>query len=528
MKQSVINILSKNISHSIILERPKDKTHGHYSTPIAFSLAKEYKKSPIIIAQELSQQLSSESIFSKVEALNGFINFTLDDNFLDIFASAAIKNEKNFGKGEYKNSSILLEYVSANPTGPLHIGHARGAIVGDVLYKVGTHLGYDIDTEYYVNDAGNQIKLLGVSLQLSAKKEILLEDVKYPSEYYKGEYINDLAKNIYSSYGIEIFDNTNFDKLCIIGKDLMLNLIQDNLKSTGIEFKNYISEKSLYSQWGKIQTKLEKADALYKKDEKLWLKSTKFGDELDRVVVRESDIPTYLAGDIIYHNNKFERKYDKYINIWGADHHGYIPRVKASIEFLGYDSKKLEVLLAQMVALLNNGEPYKMSKRAGNFILMSDVIDDIGSDALRFVFLSKKMDTHLEFDVSELNKQDSTNPIFYINYAHARINSLLKKSQFLFDEIIAIKLENLSDEARSLVFDALLLPSVLEDAFKARAMQKIPEYLKSLAGNIHSFYNANRVIGAKNEAQLLKILILSATSLRVGLNLMGIEAKKSM
>jgi len=244
--------------------------------------------------------------------------------------------------------------------------------------------------------------------------------------------------------------------------------------------------------------------------------------------VREDGRPTYLAGDIVYHNQKFERRYEHYINIWGADHHGYIPRVNAAIEYLGYDSSKLEVLLSQMVSLLKDGEPYKMSKRAGNVILMSDIVDEIGSDALRFIFASKKSDTALEFDLAEFKKQDSSNPIFYIQYAHARIQTLLSKATVTREEINAASLKNLAENADTLLFDALLLPEVVEDAFSSRQVQKLPEYLKSLAASLHKFYYDVRMIGTEDEAKLLKLLLVVALSLKTGLSLMGIEAKDRM
>jgi arginyl-tRNA synthetase len=260
----------------------------------------------------------------------------------------------------------------------------------------------------------------------------------------------------------------------------------------------------------------------------MWIASESKGDDHDRVVVREDGRPTYLAGDIVYHNQKFERGYDHYINIWGADHHGYIPRVNAAVEFLGYDAKKLEVLLSQMVSLLKDGEPYKMSKRAGNVILMSDIVEEIGSDALRFIFASKKCDTALEFDLAEFKKQDSSNPIFYIQYAHARIQTLLAKSDMSVDTILASSLKGLGENADSLLFDALLLPEIIEDAFASRQVQKLPDYLKSLAAALHKFYYDVRIIGTEDEAKLLKLLLVVALSLKTGLGLMGIEAKDKM
>ena len=245
-------------------------------------------------------------------------------------------------------------------------------------------------------------------------------------------------------------------------------------------------------------------------------------------MVREDGRPTYLAGDVIYHDNKFERGYDRYINIWGADHHGYITRVKAAINFLGYDETKLEVLLAQMVSLLKGGEPYKMSKRAGNFILMSDVVSEIGSDALRFVFLSKKSDTHLEFDIDIFKQEDNSNPIFYINYAHARINQIFAKAGKRIEDVQAVSLASLNEDGQNLLFSSLLLPEVLEDAFNSRQVQKLTEYLKNLAASLHKFYNENRVVGSDDEDALLKLFAVVALSLRMGLHLIGICAKDKM
>jgi arginyl-tRNA synthetase len=528
LKRRVIEAISKEIEEEFILEKPKDLSFGHYATPVAFSLAKKYKKSPMIIAEELCDKFGCGEVFESVTSVKGFINFKLNDAFLDMLCSEALKDEESFAKGD-KRGTILLEFVSANPTGPLHIGHARGAVYGDTLYRIAGHLGYDIDSEYYVNDAGNQIYLLGVSIYLSGAENILKRDVKFPDEYYRGEYIVDLAKKAAKEFGKEIFeDEKNIEKLSTWGKDKMLELIKQNLKDANIEFDNFVSEKSLYDRWDEVLEILKSRDGVYERDGKLWLKSSDFGDEKDRVVVREDGRPTYLAGDIIYHNDKFQRGYDHYINIWGADHHGYIDRVKAAISILGYDSEKLEVLLAQMVSLLKGGEPYKMSKRAGNFILMSEVVDEIGSDALRYIFLSKRSDTHLEFDVDIFKEQDSSNPIFYIQYAHARINQLFNKAQKSVADVADLTLLNMDEDSRNLLFTSLLLPEVLEDAFDSRGLQKLPEYLKNLAALYHQFYNKHKIVGAEREDELLKISAMVAMSLRVGLRLMGIEAKERM
>ncbi len=528
MKKTVLNHIQKEIPSLSSLEKPKDLSFGHYASPVAFSLAKEFRKSPMIIADEICEKFSKNDIFETVESIKGYINFKLSSDFLNSLADKALNHEDNFAK-DSKNKKILLEYVSANPTGPLHIGHARGAVFGDTLYRVAKHLGYDIQSEYYVNDAGNQIRLLGVSLYLSSC-ELLGKDVVYPEEYYRGEYIIDLAKEAIEEFEEDYFkDESIIEELSTWAKDKMLILIKENLKSAGIVFDSFASEKELFKLWDETLNKLQRdSDATYKKDGKLWLNSSKFGDEKDRVIVREDGRPTYLAGDIIYHNQKFERGYDEYINIWGADHHGYIARVKAAIKYLGYDEGKLEVILSQMVSLLKGGKPYKMSKRAGNFILMSDIVEEIGSDALRFVFLTKKSDTHLEFDIDDLKKQDSSNPIYYVNYAHARINQLVQKSALTVDDIKDTKLEDLSDDEKNLLFNSLLLNEVLNDAYKTRQLQKISEYLKNLASLLHQFYNKNQIIGNDRENIYLKILLTVALSIRTGLKLMGIEAKYKM
>lgn len=528
MKKKVLFTLAKHINKPIILEKPKDKKLGHYATPIAFSMAKELRKSPMIIADELANIFKDEDIFESVEAVKGFVNFKLSENFLDEYATWALKNEEKFGS-DSKDEKILLEFVSANPTGPLHIGHARGAVIGDTFARIGKHLGYDITKEYYVNDAGNQIYLLGLSIFLAGKEQILKDKVKWPDEYYRGEYILDLAKEAKEYFGSQIFaDEVFIPKLADWAKDKMIELIKKDLKSIDIEFDSFVSEKELYQNWDKTLEALEKADAIYVKDDKVWLKSTKFGDEKDRVIVREDGRATYLAGDIIYHFEKFKRGYDRYMNIWGADHHGYIARVKAAIEFLGYNPDKLEIILTQMVSLLKGGEPYKMSKRAGNFILMSDVVSDIGKDALRFIFLSKKADTHLEFDVDMLKKEDSSNPIYYINYAHARINSVFEKAGKTQEDVFDVELKDLSEDAKNLLFISLLLPEVIEDAFDKRELQKVTDYLKSLAAQFHKFYNEHKVIGSKDEEKLLKLFSIVGLSIRVGLKLLGIEAKRRM
>jgi len=517
------------LEQEIVLEKPKDISLGHFATPVAFSLAKELRKNPMAIADELAQKFENSEIFENVSAVKGFVNFKLSNNFLTSQINKALELKEDFAASEVKNEKILLEFVSANPTGPLHIGHARGAIFGDALLKVGRYLGYDMTAEYYINDAGAQMGLLGLSTYLAGRETILNLPVKYPEKYYRGDYLFDIAKLCAEKFGKEIFqDASQNDQLAQFAKDEVLSLIKSDLSDLGVKFDTFISEKSLYDKWDETKAILEENGTIYNKDGKDFIRSTQYGDDSDRVVVRENGIPTYLAGDIIYHKNKYDRNYDKYINIWGADHHGYIKRVKAAIEFLGNDSSKLEIILSQMVALLQAGQPYKMSKRDGTVILMSDIVQEIGADSLRFVFLTKKSDTHLEFDIDLLKNNDSSNPVFYINYAHARINQLFKKAELTIEDVKDVSIESINQDAQDLLYEALLLSSVLNEAFDKRDMQKITDYLHSLAALVHKFYNEHKIIGLDNQNQYLKVLSMVALSLRTGLKVLGITAKEVM
>ncbi len=529
MQNIVKTYIEKILDKNIVLEKPKDISLGHFATPVAFSMAKELRKNPMVIAQELAERFQESKIFESVTAVKGFVNFKLSNDFLLEQVNNALKLQSDFAKGDKKDQSILLEFVSANPTGPLHIGHARGAVFGDALLKVGKYLGYDITSEYYVNDAGAQMDLLGLSVYLAGREYVLNIPVEYPEKYYRGDYLIDIAKLCAEKFGSSIFEDASRQmELAFFAKDEVLALIKSDMLDLGVEFDNYVSEKSLYGSWDTTKAVLESNGSIYKQDGKDFIKSTTHGDDSDRVVVRENGIPTYLAGDIIYHKDKYDRGYDRYINIWGADHHGYIKRVKAAIEFLGNDSSKLEILLSQMVALLQGGQPYKMSKRAGTVILMSDIVNEIGADSLRFIFLTKKSDTHLEFDIDLLKNNDSSNPVFYINYAHARINQLFKKAELTPLDVLDESIDNINQDTKDLMYEALLLGTVLNEAFDKRDMQKITDYLHSLSASVHKFYNEHRIIGLEQQNQYLKVLSMVALSIRTGLGVLGIKAKDMM
>ena len=528
MQNIVKNHIEEVLEREVVLEKPKDVTLGHFATPVAFSLAKELRKNPMVIAEELAAKFNGD-MFERVSAVKGFVNFKLSNSFLSSLIDQALEAGEDFARGDKKDQSILLEFVSANPTGPLHIGHARGAVFGDALLKVGRYLGYDITSEYYVNDAGAQMDLLALSLYLAGREYILKLDVEYPEKYYRGDYLIDIARLCEEKYGAEVFhDATKEKELAQFAKDEVLALIKSDLFDLGISFDSYVSEKSLYANWDETKSVLESNGSIYNKDGKDFIRSTDHGDDSDRVVVRENGVPTYLAGDIIYHKDKYDRGYDRYINIWGADHHGYIKRVNAAIEFLGHDSSRLEILLSQMVALLQGGEPYKMSKRAGTVILMSDIVNEIGPDALRFIFLTKKSDTHLEFDIDTLKNNDSSNPVFYINYAHARINQLFNKAGLTVDNVKDTKIDNINQDAQDLLYESLLLSTVLNDAFEKRDMQKITDYLHGISSSVHKFYNEYKIVGIDDQDQYLKVLSMAALTIRTGLAVLGIKAKEVM
>jgi arginyl-tRNA synthetase len=529
MQIEIKEFIEKTLDRKVVLEKPKDISLGHYATPVAFSLAKELRKNPMIIADELASKFQECEYFEVVQAVKGFLNFKLSKEYLSNKITKALESDNDFAKEDKKDESILLEYVSANPTGPLHIGHARGAILGDALVRIGNYLGYTVKSEYYINDAGSQMKLLATSLNLAAREFILKEEVEYPEQFYRGDYLIDIAQKCIEVYGADIFsDKTREDELALFAKDEVMKIIISDLSDLGVCFDGFISEKSLYPLWESTKTVLEQTGSLYTKDDKLWIKSTDIGDDVDRVVVRDNGIPTYLAGDIIYHKNKYDRSFDKYINIWGADHHGYITRVKAAIKFLGHNPDTLEVVLSQLVSLLQGGKPYKMSKRSGNVILMSDITRQIGAEALRFIFLTKKSDSHLEFDLELLQNNDSSNPIFYINYAHARINQLFKKAELTLAEVKDISIETVNQDAIDLAFQSLLLNSILNEAFDKRDTQKITEYLNSLSAMVHKFYNNHKIVGLENQKEYLKVLAMAALSIRVGLDVLGIQAKEVM
>ena len=516
----------------ILLEVPPDKKFGDFATNFAMQSARVFRMNPKKIAEELVSRIEGDWLDHAEIAGPGFINFYLKGNVLyDLLRHLYEGGEACFNLPQKDTARIMVEYVSANPTGLLHVGHGRGAAVGSALVNLLRAAGYPVHSEYYINDAGNQIDNLAASVN-ARYLELLGKEAAFPENGYHGADIIDTAKRIVEADGEKYLSLSEEQRLAAFKEFALkekLAQLKEDLAAFNVTFDEWFSERTLHPEAVRdaCQTLKEKGK-VYDKDGALWLRSTDYGDDKDRVVIRDNGVPTYLAADIAYHRNKLERGFGHLINIWGADHHGYIARLKAAVHFLGYDESRLEIILMQMVNLLKDGQTYKMSKRAGNAILMSDVLAAIGRDAMRFIFISKKGETQLEFDVDELAREDSSNPIFYINYAHARVNQIFTKAGKREADVLGADFGALDEAGLGLAFAALSLNEILNDAFNSRGLQKLPDFLKALAADFHKYYNENRVVGSENEDAKLKLFALVALSIRTAFALMGLNAKEKM
>ena len=523
-------------------EKPKRKEFGDLATNVAFLLAKVVKQSPRSVAEEIVRVLRGIEDFESVEvAGGGFINFKLSQSFYSEVLRSVVETDffvSDIGKGK----RVLLEYVSANPTGPLHVGHGRGAVVGDVLFRVMSLTGYRPEREFYINDAGRQIKLLGLSIYLRAK-EIKGEEVTLPEDAYSGEveiwgrnYIKELAEKLLELKPdlLELPEDEAINVAAEFGKEELLKWIQEDLKELRVEFDSWFSERELYERGEveKVLKILEEKGYIYEKDGALWLKTTLFGDDKDRVVRRSNGEYTYFASDIAYHYNKIERGYDKGIDIWGADHHGYIQRVKAAIAALGKDPDWLEIILIQLVKLFRNGEEIKMSKRKGNFIPLRWLIDQVGVDAVRFFFLLKRHDTPLDFDLDLAISTKSENPVYYVQYAHARLCSVLDKADERGFKPSADHLNLLkTEEEKELILRCYSLKYELQQAALRREPHRLTYYLIELASALHRFYNKHRVVDEGNrELSSARLYLVEGVrkTLEVGLGILNVKAPRRM
>ena len=547
MKKWIIPYIEKALSEAkrkgnikaedvpIYIDYP-DKRYGDYATNVAFMLAKKEKRNPREIASVIVDNLSMPYLKKAEIAGGGFINLTMDESYWHKILKHILKEKEKFGSSSMgEGKKVHLEFVSANPTGPLHIGHARGAAVGDSLARILKKAGFYVEKEYYVNDTGRQIRLLGESIWARIK-ELCGEKIEFPEDGYHGDYIIEMAKKILN----EKPEIKHWEKEKAVGflsewgtQEIMKWIVED-LNAFGVNFDNFFYEKDLHNS-KKVKEAIEllkERGFTYEKDGALWFKSTEFKDEKDRVLVRATGEPTYFAADVAYHWVKMEKGFDIYVNVWGADHHGYIKRIKAALKALGYDPEKLKILLIQMVSLLKDKKPISMSKRVGELITLRWLINEVGKDAARFIFLTRKCDAHLEFDIEIAKRQTEENPVFYVQYAHARICSIFKNAK-RFQELKNIEPDFFllrEEEEKDLIRKLSQFPDVIEGCAQNLEPHRLTYYLQELASLFHTYYNRFRVLVEDRKLAKARLSLCEATKIVIkeGLSLLGVSAPEVM
>ncbi len=530
---------SGEVPAEIQLEVPKNAEHGDFATNLAMMLAKPERKAPRQVAEILLPKLQSLTICASVEIAGpGFINFRLSPSCWYELLDQITEQGAAYGKSKVgAGTRIQVEFVSANPTGPLHIGHGRGAVVGDALAAVLAAAGYQVEREYYVNDAGNQVQTLGRSIWMRLR-ELQGETIEFPEDGYQGEYIVDLAQKYLSEQGTlaGVAEAEAIASCSAFGVEEVLKWIGADLETFGIRFDNWYSEKSLYERnmVDRELATLKEKGLSFEQDDALWLRTTDYGDDKDRVLIKSDGSYTYFASDVAYHMEKFERGFDRVIDVWGADHHGYIPRMKAMLAGLGHPPEDLDVLLIQMVNLLRDGVPFTMGKRSGNFITLREVIDEVGRDACRFFFLMRRCDSQLDFDLELAKQQSSDNPVFYVQYAHARVCSINRNAAEAGVSLPAraqIKHACLNlPEELALIQQLARYPESIVGAAQNHEPHRVIFYLQDLAAQFHSYYNRHRVLVDDADTTVARLYLVNAvrTVLANALCLMGVSAPEQM
>ncbi len=533
------SLTSGEFPDEVQLEIPKKPDHGDFSTNLAMTLAKAERKAPRKIAEALVAALEDNPLCDKIEIAGpGFINFRLAATCWYEVLDQIMEQGGEFGRSQIgAGTKIQVEFVSANPTGPLHIGHGRGAVVGDAVAAVLQAAGFEVQREYYINDAGNQIQTLGRSILLRLR-ELQGETIEFPEDGYQAKYVVELASKYRSEQGdLSDFSEQEAIEICArFGVEEILKWIETDLKEFGIEFDHWYSEKSLHDR-GMVEqelTKLKAKGLSFEDDDALWLRTTEFGDDKDRVLIKSDGSHTYFASDVAYHMEKFDRGFDRVIDVWGADHHGYIPRMKAMLTGLGHPPEDLEVLLIQMVNLLRDGKPYVMGKRSGNFITLKEVVSEVGRDACRFFFLMRRCDSQLDFDLELAKQQSSDNPVYYVQYAHARICSINRNAveagmtQPLIGKIDYCRLE-LAEEL-ALVKQLARYPETVVNAALSYEPHRVIFYLQDLAAQFHSYYNRYRVLVDDPATSQARLYLVNSvrTVLANALKLLGLSAPEQM
>ncbi|PTJ81123.1 arginine--tRNA ligase [Mammaliicoccus sciuri] len=538
IKASIIKSELVETVPEIKIETPKDPANGDYSSNIAMVLTKLARKNPREIANQIVENLdTNKANVKKVDIAGpGFINFYLDQQYLTEIIKTALTKGETFGQTEErKNESIIVEYVSANPTGDLHIGHARNAAVGDTLSNVLSSAGYDVTREYYINDAGKQIENLAHSIEARYNQALGL-DAELPEDGYYGKDIIAIGKDLAEKHP-EIKDEAEEERIKTfrkLGLDYEMEKLKQDLADFNIHFDNWFSETSLY-ETNKISAVLDKMTELgytYEQDGATWLKTTEFGDDKDRVLIKQDGTYTYFLPDIAYHYDKVERGFDKLINLFGADHHGYINRLKASLETFGVDSKRLEIQIMQMVRLLQDGVEVKMSKRTGNAITLRDIMDEVGIDAARYFLTMRSPDTHFDFDMELAKKESQDNPVYYAQYAHARISSIIRQAEekgITIDQNVDLSLIT-HEKAFDLLKKIAEFEPTIVSAAESRSPHRITNYIQDLAAQFHKFYNAEKVLtdDAEKTKAHLSLIEAARITLRNALALVGVSAPESM
>ena len=519
------------------LEVPPKKEFGDFATNFAMQSARALRCNPRVLAKYITDNLDCPYVQKAEIAGPGFINFYLDPGWVYDMLAQIVEAGENYGNlPKASDEKIQLEYVSANPTGPLHVGHGRGAAVGSALANLLKAAGYDVEQEYYINDAGNQMNNLARSVN-ARYLELLGQPCEFPEDGYHGHDIIDTAQRIINKYGdrfLQMEEAERLEEFKTIAYQEKLAALKEDLERFNVRYDVWFSEKTLH-EGNKIKEACDQLLAkgyMYEKDGALWLKSTAFGDDKDRVVIRDNGVPTYFAADIAYHANKFGRGFDRVINLWGADHHGYIARMKAAIQCMGYRPEQLEILILQMVRLLRDGQEVKMSKRTGQSVTLNELIDEVGTDAARFFFVMRSIDSQLDFDLDLAKKKSNDNPVFYVQYAHARICSIMRQvaeagikvegkgNYRLLTEPVEVDLIKKLGE----------YPEMLVEAAKERAVQQVAHYVYDLAGLFHSAYNQCRILGVSPELQQARLAMVMAVGhvVRHALSILGVSAPEKM
>jgi arginyl-tRNA synthetase len=533
------NLTEEENIPSIMLETPRNKENGDYATNIAMQLTKIAKKPPRAIAEAIVEHINKEN--GSIESIDiagpGFINITLKKDYLQEVVKTVLDQGAAYGRSNSGNGEkIQVEFVSANPTGDLHLGHARGASVGDSLSNVLDFAGYDVEREYYINDAGSQIDNLALSVE-ARYFQALGEERELPEDGYHGQDIIDIAGKLVDDFGDKyknMPEKERYEFFREYGLKYELEKLKTDLENFRVPFDNWFSESTLYGS-GKIESamkKLRENGHIFEEDGATWFRSTTFGDDKDRVLIKNDGSFTYITPDIAYHEDKIQRGFDTLINIWGADHHGYIPRMMAAIEALGYGKDKLEVIVAQMVHLYKDGERMMMSKRTGKAVTLRELVEDVGLDAVRYFFVMRSGDTQMDFDLDLAVSESNENPVYYAQYAHARISSILRQSKELDLNPSAEGAALLTAEREiDLLKKIGDFPQVVADAARMRAPHRVATYIQELAAAFHSFYNAEKVLDPANrELSEARLALITATRTTIAnaLKLIGVSAPEKM